>query len=452
MEDLKDEIISFYDGAVNDHFAERLIHYYQQKKEKFRWLFGDKDRIELEISEEEAIKYFFSNNYLFSSLYWRTDAFFRQGEEAISDMDLKRAIYRNRITYKKNTYKFSKFFRRFVERDSDENKVDFQNFYDCLKTAKCVISIYPLDFIGASENASYNSCYSKDSCHHTGTSAYLRDEHTIIAYTKIGTRKIGRQWIYFDRDYIIIGKIYGSISSPIEESLRLKLEEEYARHLNVSNNWVISTEIEVDSDCISNAGHEKNCHCDYAVYFDLEVESILRHKENTSGFCGIDLVFEDGMDRWGEDSTEGHMLFDYCYQCNRSINNEGTYVNDELVCDHCLGEYYIWCEECEEYHHIDNSSYYIEDLHYNICQGCIDNGNFAECCKTGTYWSIDEMVSVVLENKVEILVSAEYAEEHYQRCDQCHGYHEKLIKEDNNMSCTKCFNELYQLDIDFEAA
>jgi len=422
MEKLKEEIVGFYDGAVTEIFAEKLIDYYRQKKEKFRWLFGDNDRIELEISEEEAINYFFSNNYLFSSLYWRVDAFIRQENEIMSDMELKRAIYRNRITYQKNIYKFTKFFHRYIEKDCEENKVDFQHFYDTLKTAKCIISIHPLDFISASENSSYSSCYAKDSCHHTGCTAYMRDDHTIIAYTKIGNRKIGRQWIYFAGYYIIMGRIYGSISKPIELSLRTMLEENYARHLNLPNSWVYSTEKVVDSDCIYNAGHEKNCHCDYAVYFDLEAAAMIRHKEKTGDFYGIDLEFEDGIDRWGDDTSEGHMTFDYCYHCNRSLSDEGTYVNDDLVCDYCLGEYYFWCEECESYHHIDNSSYYIEDLRYQICRDCYDSGDFAECEQTETYWTADKMVTVILEDGEEILVSCEYAEEHYQQCDECCCY------------------------------
>jgi len=123
---LHDQIIKFYDGAVDDLYAERCIDFYHNKKRSFSWLFGDKDRIKVSISDLEAVDFFYAHNSEFQNLYYDTLEFLEKMDSSLSIADLKLAIFKNRILYKKNEYKFSKFFNRFVK---PQERIEF-NFGD----------------------------------------------------------------------------------------------------------------------------------------------------------------------------------------------------------------------------------------------------------------------------------------------------------------------------------
>ena len=368
----------------------------------------------------------------------------------MDDYTIKRSIYLNRITYKKNTYKFSKFYPRFVD-ESKECNLDFQGFYDSIKTGTVYISINPLDFLSASENCSYSSCFAKDSCHHTATSGFMRDEYTVIAYIKSDNKKIGRQWIFFNNNYLIMGKIYGAISRVAEYNLRKYLESAYAKHLGVSDSWIISRQ-PLPYDMVENCGHQDNDHGDYAVYFDLDVQASIRHKDHTDNFDGIYMRFEDGLDKYGEDTAEGQMLFNFCYHCGIIVTGETNIVHGEHVCDRCLSEHYQWCEDCCEYHYDNVSFYYIEDREVSICRECYQDGEYGRCEKTDTFWSLEHLVKYHNQNNEMELVSINYAEEHFEKCDECEEYHDRLLLEDGRLYCRKCYADLVQLKISLEAA
>ncbi len=252
-------------------------------------------------------------------MYCRTLGYLTEMHSYLSSQDIKLSIYRNRIRYEKNEFKFSKFYNRYVK-TGDDPEIDFQKFYDNLKTAECILSIHPLDFIGASTDASFTSCLSVDSCHHTATTAYLKDDITIIAYTKSGDKKIGRQWVYIEDHYIVMGNIYGCISHPLQEKIRKLLEMKYAKHIGISNKWVISKDKSISEDCLNNCGHISNEHSDYSVYFDMDVAAKIRHKEGTDNFDGLFLDFSVGLNRYGENSYSGNLDLTYCTCCEEPID------------------------------------------------------------------------------------------------------------------------------------
>ena len=260
---------------------------------------------------------------------------------------------------------------------------------------ECVLSIHPLDFLGASENSSFSSCLSIDSCHHTATTAYLRDDFTIIAYTTINDRKIGRQWIYFNDYYIIMGNHYGSISLPVQEKIRKFIEKKYALHLRVPNRWLVARNRTISEDCLNNCGHNDNDHAEYAVYFDMDVNASIRHKEKTTGFNDLYLDFYDGLDRNGDDADSGHLELTYCACCEEPIEGELTYTEDGPVCEYCLSENYTFCHECERYFYEEHSMYYIEDEGHYICKSCYENGDYGYCEMTETYYSKEKLAELV---------------------------------------------------------
>ncbi|MDP8269439.1 MAG: hypothetical protein P9L97_11995 [Candidatus Tenebribacter davisii] len=443
---LHQQILDFYNAGVSDNYATRCVEFYHQKRKSFRWLFEGKDRIKLSISDEEAIDFFFTYNQQFQSLFYGISEFFHQMNSQMPSQEIKLAIFKNRIQYDKNEYKFTKFYNRFVKTESDP-EVDFQAFYDKLKTAEVVLSIHPMDFLRASENSSFSSCLSLDSCHHTSTTAYLRDSITIMAYTTDGSKKLGRQWIYFDGYYVVLGNIYGSISRPLQEKIRKLIEEKYAKHLGIANKWVISRGKTIEEENLCNCGHGSNDHGEYAVYFDQEVNSAIRHKEKTHGFDNLDLEFEEGMDRYGDDTSSGYLGLTYCSCCNDAIEGESTYTEDGEVCDYCLNNYYSYCSECERYHHENTTMNFIEDENNYLCESCYDEGDYGFCEKTECYYTRDKLVEVIESDGTLITVHEDYAAENYHFCDICERFFENPTTEtaDGFCVCGLCLEKDYEL-------
>ncbi len=442
------KIMEFYDGAVENYYADRCIEFYKKKKRRFSWLFGENDRIKISISDSEAVDFFFAHNSDFQNLYFETLEFLEKMNSSLSIAELKLAIFKNKILFEKNQYKFSKFYNRHVKAEKKPD-FNFQTFYDKLKTAEVVLSIHPLDFLGASESSNFSSCLAIDSCHHTATTAYLRDDITIMAYTTLNGKKLGRQWIYFDNYYIVMGNIYGSISSPLQNMIRELVEEKYAKHLQVPNRWIISRDKEISDDQVDNCGNNNNSHDDYSVYFDLEVTATIRHKERTSGFDGLYLDFEEGLDKYGDDTSSGRLGLTYCSCCNESIDGDSTCTDDgSIVCDYCLNEHYTFCYGCERYFYESHDMYYIEDEHHYVCESCYENGDYGFCEMTEVYYTYEKLVEVVQGDGKIMLVSIDYAEDNYSICDHCSKYHEDPLTpiDDDEFICNKCFKEYEFVD------
>jgi len=449
-EKLKDKILSFYDYEVDDQYAERVVEFAKNKLKAFNWLFKDSQRIELSISDEEAAEYFYSNNYAFSKLYDLTKKFFQLQNLEIMQ-NLKLAIFKNRILYQKNTYKFSKFYRLFLCEKDTSKAINIQQFYDKLKTANCMISIHPMDFISASERCSYNSCYAIESCHHTGCTAYLRDNITIMVYTRMGERKIGRQWIYFNNYYIVFGRIYGAISLPLQDKIRAFIEQKYAEYKNISNTWILKKDYDIEEHHLENCGHSSNDHEEYSVYFDQQVSAIVRHKQETENFNGLYLTFEDGLDKDGYDTSDGKLFTTCCVCCEERIDGEGNSTNDGVVCDDCLNSNYTYCEDCETYYHSDSQDmYFIEGEDIHLCETCYDQGDYFYCEKTEQYWSTDQKVELTLYNGSRIEVSRDWANDNAYFCHYCETCHEEPLEiVDDEYICEDCLEEYY-VEIDGE--
>jgi len=171
----------------------------------------------------------------------------------------------------------------------------------------------------------------------------------------------------------------------LQNKIRELIESKYAEHLQVSNRWVISRDKEISDDLVDNCGHNNNSHDDFSVYFDLNLAASIRHKEKTYDFGNLGLEFEDGLDRYGDDTNSGYLGLTYCSCCENAIEEESTYTEDGEVCDYCLNNYYSYCSECERYYHENITMYYIENEHQYVCESCYDEGNYGFCEKTECY-------------------------------------------------------------------
>ncbi len=77
-----------------------------------------------------------------------------------------------------------------------------------------VLSCHPLDILRASHNSAFQSCYRPQGEYFNGVLASMLSSDTLISSVeeiKKPGYKIGRSWVYANRDIIIIGRKYGSM-------------------------------------------------------------------------------------------------------------------------------------------------------------------------------------------------------------------------------------------------
>lgn len=106
------------------------------------------------------------------------------------------------------TIKSPDYFRDFVK--------NFNIWYgDQVKSNRQIIlSCHPVDILTASSNCSFSSCYRPDGEWFNGVLATMLSGESLIASVEGIERpgyKIGRSWVYVNKDIICIGRPYGSI-------------------------------------------------------------------------------------------------------------------------------------------------------------------------------------------------------------------------------------------------
>ncbi len=90
-----------------------------------------------------------------------------------------------------------------------------------------VLSSNPLDLLRASTNTSFSSCYRVDGEYFNGTITNALSPNTIIASIesiKTPGYKIGRSWVYFSDQLIIVGRKYGGIYDQHTKSIADHIE------------------------------------------------------------------------------------------------------------------------------------------------------------------------------------------------------------------------------------
>jgi hypothetical protein len=177
------------------------------------------------------------------------------------------------------------------------------------------------------------------------------------------------------------------------------------------------------------------------------VNAAIRQKDHTHDFGSLSLEFEDGLDRYGDDTNSGYLGLTYCSCCDDAIEGESTYTVDGEVCDYCLNNYYTYCYECERYHNENTSMYYIEDEHHYVCESCYDEGDYGFCEKTECYYSREKLVEVIDRDGNSITVHKDHADENYYFCEICERYFEEPTTETNEsfLVCDLCLDKNYEL-------
>ena len=75
----------------------------------------------------------------------------------------------------------------------------------------------------------------------------------------------------------------------------------------------------------------------------------------------------------------------YCESCEEYFVGEEFWIESEqrYVCQHCIDNWYRWCDDCEEYHAEDEVTY-IEEYDKYVCGHCIKK-HYIKCENCGEY-------------------------------------------------------------------
>lgn len=91
------------------------------------------------------------------------------------------------------------------------------------------------------------------------------------------------------------------------------------------------------------------------------------------------------------------------------------YGNEVRVCDSCIDTSYIYCEECNRWHHHDRMN--VIDGR-NICDSC-RNEYYEECAECGEWYRSQDTYYVHTGRRTEGSVCQSCYDEYYGCCDEC---------------------------------
>lgn len=348
-----------------------------------------------------------------------------------------------------------------------QKKVRYDDVYaypETLFPDNITISISPFEFATASYNVESgsrsgdlsSSCYSPDGSYHAAVWAYFQSKQTAIIKMK---NKNGetyyRTWLSFDLDNggIIMGRQYGSISETQVRNLRYILEKRVSDFLGVPNSWRVTSDINIDWDYSSD-----NTYLDSPKY-------VMVNKAISPTNLSVELPSAICAD--GDESSDGEFCNSNYYSCDCCGDNydrdELTELsNGDIVCDHCLSEYYVMCERrstyiprddaifiqdeeywvddryADDYYLIDDTYYLnIPDDYRELSDGSLVLVDDTFMCEIDEEWyHVDDKVMVFIKGVQKAVYSGNVPSTHKECCG-CGTFIHK-----NSKTCPECGEKL----------
>lgn len=336
-------------------------------------------------------------------------------------------------------------FQRLFAQLADElssRKIDFKLF----------ISINPAHFLTMSNPKNDNRGSMLTSCHsfnsneysyNCGCSDYARDNVTFIAFTvadpsnleTLNNRKTSRQLFMYQPFYglLLQSRLYndnGGTCGAQEDSklYRDLIQREISALEGVPNLWKTFPYVNNKLHCVIPAGTGFGGYTDW-THEDFNAKLSVRcdHEQDFSTFsvgtyglciqCCKEISCGLYCDSCNYDLAE---ICDECEERCTSItgvyNRHGEYVH---VCDDCLNEWYRCCDDCDDYHHIDNITF-IDDC-TAVCPNCLEE-NYFHCSCCDDYYPNHERYLAVDCDGFEIDICEICKTDHYVKCDDCGRY------------------------------
>lgn len=348
---------------------------------------------------------------------------------------------------------------------------------------QAVISTNLYDFITASENASFTSCFRVGRDYFAGTVGYSRDSVTIITMivkrdapmTNFELYKVGRSWAYLIPEtqngqgpYIIQPRRYGSYSKTDSKQVRAFIQKRWATSLDVPNTWIKTS---VDDNTFWETSPELGGY-PWAGYFDpkysatsvcwlsghvrptrvrvplVHAQCLACGREHScgSGFCE-DCQSSYECDRCGYQFSphEMHVYHDelycsdcfgmittLCVSCNARIYREhADWVGDYPYCESCFNDEFRICLECERAFKFDD----LRDIEgYGwVCSDCFED-HFVVCTHCDRDVHKDDAFNA--EGDESMPICRNCSDQYFTKCSDCQDWYETehLI----NGVCERC--------------
>lgn len=287
----------------------------------------------------------------------------------------------------------------------DYNK-EFAKFADALSplTIKrhTVLSLNPLDYLTMSFGNSWASCHTIDKenkrnmpndyqgAYSSGTMSYMLDPSSMVFYTVDagydGTDywtqpKINRQMFHYGEDKLVQGRLYPQCNDDddaVYEPYRKIAQGIMATIFDYPNFWTMKRgSVAASKYIISYGTHYR----DYE-HFNTCTLSTIKDSANLNLFtvgatpiciqCGTKHRTQDNINCCADKMT--------CEHCGRQIaEDDGVWCGDNFYCCDCV-TYCDMCGYCEPNCRVR----YLDNYHMNVCDDCIDD-NFVTCEECGEY-------------------------------------------------------------------
>ena len=403
------------------------------------WMMMNRGMIDLPSELKEQINENF-DNYLPTELYFFLDSLCNYTDRTFSEEKARRL---NEIAPEAHAHAGQKTTRvvnklcKYLGYDKlpDYNR-EFAKYADALNPLKItrhtILSLNPIDYLTMSFGNSWSSCHTIDKAnkrnmpngyrgaYSSGTMSYLLDGASMVFYTVDSSYdgtdyftqpKITRQMYHYGEDKLVQGRLYpanGCSADDVYKQYRNVVQEIIAQLLNVPNLWTLRK----GTNPISSVVYSHGTHYTDYNHFDECTLSLLKESENENyidiGYepicvtCGCthdredtisccksgdyqcadcgEWIYEDDV-RWVDGEPYCCDCADWCEYCEEYHRSEVYYVRGYgNVCEHCLGEYFTYCDCCEEYIHNDYARYIDNEDRY-VCDSCYEEYYYpcAEC-------------------------------------------------------------------------
>lgn len=337
---------------------------------------------------------------------------------------------------------FQKLFAKFAD-ELSSRKIDFKLF----------ISINPAHFLTMSNpknderGTMLTSCHSLNSTDYSyncGCTGYARDNVTFIAFTvadpsdaeTLNNRKISRQLFMYqpNNGLLLQSRLYNTYGGTcgVQEDSKLYrdlIQREISALEGVPNLWKTYPYVDNKLGCSIHSGEGFGGYTDWTYSnFNAKISIRCDHEHDfktfTVGTYGLCVVCgkETSQGVYCESCNDAYES-EFCDECEENCssltgvyNSNGDYIH---VCGNCLSEWYRRCDDCDEYHHIDNITF-IDDC-TAVCQDCLEN-NYFHCSCCDDYYPNHQRYIAVDCDGCEMEICNICREENYVECEDCGRY------------------------------
>lgn len=306
-----------------------------------------------------------------------------------------------------------------------------------------VLSINPLDYLTMSFGNSWASCHTIDKknkrgmpnnyngMYSSGTMSYMLDQTSMVFYT-VGDGykgdtywdqpKVTRQMFHWGHNKLVQGRLYpqdNDHESSAYAPNRAFVQEIISIIFQFPNLWTLKRGIGHASYYVESCGTHYR---DYRN-FDNCTLSIVQGNTDWSNIivgaqpicvkCGVRHYSEENINHCGnviccaDCGEEINVRYDnyteidgeyycmdcvtWCSCCDRYHRRESFYLDryDIDVCEYCLEEYYVYCEDCGQYVY-ERDATWVEGESRYVCNDCLYE-DYERCEVCGEYFRREDM-------------------------------------------------------------